>query len=320
MKKIWNAVAKDLWIVLLDIIAVNAAYYLALIIRFFVGGELRAVAVERYMPAWASFTPIYSILCILVFVAWRLYGGMWRYAGINDMNRIILANACTFVLQLLGTSIFFTRMPWTYYAIGGVLQLFLITLTRFAYRLFLVEKTKIKKTERVPALVVGSGDLGRKVVKHLEENTPYRTVAIIGQGGRSMDGIPVLPLSDIDSVIGKIQAVFVADKGLSQNDREKIRAVAGDREITDFTGALANTSGYLPVSTLLGLVEGDVILVVDGVEKKYGSNREALESLKDRYAVKCITGARIVLEKSEYWTAGFAADYKAVTGEDVSFF
>ena len=43
MKKVWNAVAKDLWIVLLDIIAVNAAYYLALIIRFFVGGELRAV-------------------------------------------------------------------------------------------------------------------------------------------------------------------------------------------------------------------------------------------------------------------------------------
>ena len=35
MKKVWNAVAKDLWIVLLDIIAVNAAYYLALIIRFF---------------------------------------------------------------------------------------------------------------------------------------------------------------------------------------------------------------------------------------------------------------------------------------------
>jgi hypothetical protein len=35
LKKVWNAIAKDLWIVLLDIIAVNAAYYLALIIRFF---------------------------------------------------------------------------------------------------------------------------------------------------------------------------------------------------------------------------------------------------------------------------------------------
>lgn len=34
MKKIWDSIAKDLWIVLLDIIAVNASYFLALLIRF----------------------------------------------------------------------------------------------------------------------------------------------------------------------------------------------------------------------------------------------------------------------------------------------
>ncbi|MBR1709805.1 MAG: hypothetical protein IJ719_13405 [Clostridia bacterium] len=37
MKKIWNLVAKDLWIVLLDIIAVNVSYFLALLVRFFDG-------------------------------------------------------------------------------------------------------------------------------------------------------------------------------------------------------------------------------------------------------------------------------------------
>lgn len=35
LKKIWNLVAKDLWIVLLDIIAVNVSYFLALLVRFF---------------------------------------------------------------------------------------------------------------------------------------------------------------------------------------------------------------------------------------------------------------------------------------------
>ena len=320
LKKTMDAVKKDLWVVVLDIVAVNVSYYLALLIRFFVGGELRAVAVERYMPAWMSFTPIYSVLAILVFMLFRLYGGMWRYAGINDMNRIILANVCTTVLHVLGTSIFFTRMPWTYYAIGGVLQFFLVVLIRFAYRLFLVEKTKLKKTEKVAALVVGSGDLGRKVVRHLEENTPYRAVAIIGQGGISMDGIPVVGFDDLDGQIEKVRAVFIADKNLSAEDRAKVKASAGDREITDFTGALANNSGFLPVSTLLSLSSGPVVLVLDGIEKKYGSGREALESLKDRYTVKSISGARIELEAAKDWTAGFAQDYKAVTGEDVSFF
>ena len=37
MKKIWKSIAGDIWVVLLDVIAVNAAYYLALMIRFFDG-------------------------------------------------------------------------------------------------------------------------------------------------------------------------------------------------------------------------------------------------------------------------------------------
>ena len=46
-------VAKDLWIVLLDIIAVNAAYYLALLIRFFdntISGIFNATK-QQYMVA-----------------------------------------------------------------------------------------------------------------------------------------------------------------------------------------------------------------------------------------------------------------------------
>lgn len=48
LKKIWNLVAKDLWIVLLDVIAVNVSYFLALLVRFFDNVELvsRKVALK----------------------------------------------------------------------------------------------------------------------------------------------------------------------------------------------------------------------------------------------------------------------------------
>lgn len=317
MKKIISSVARDLWVVILDLVAVNASYYLALLIRFFVGGELRAVAVDRYMPAWLRFTPWYSVLAIIIFMAWKLYGGMWRYAGINDMNRIIGASVTTTLVHILGTTLFFTRMPWTYYAIGAVLQFFLVTLIRFSYRILLVEKKKLKREARVECVVIGSGDLGRKVIKHLEEGGAYKPSLIISNSsaGRSMDGIPVIEM-DLEKIKGK--PVFIADKELSEGDREKIRAAAS--EVTDFTGALSNTTGFLPISSLLSLSSGPVVLVVDGKEKRFGSGREALESLKDRYAVKSISGARIEVEAAKDWTAGFAADYKAVTGEDVSFF
>ncbi len=136
----------------------------------------------------------------------------------------------------------------------------------------------------VECVVIGSGDLGKKVVRHLEENTPYRPSLIIGrESGRSMDGIPVIEM-DLEKIKGK--PVFIADKELGADEKEKIKSAAS--EVTDFTGTLSNNSGYLPVSTLLSLSSGPVVLIVDGAEKKYGSGREALESLKDRYSVKKI--------------------------------
>ena len=116
MKKKKNRIIQfikgDLWIVLLDILAVNAAYFLALVIRFYVKG-FREIATEAYIPAFIRFAPFYTLLAIIVFIAFKLYGGMWRYAGINDMNRIIGASLVTAVLHVVGTALFIRRMPIT---------------------------------------------------------------------------------------------------------------------------------------------------------------------------------------------------------------
>lgn len=72
MKKAWDAVAKDLWVIVLDIVAVNASYFLALLIRFYVNFQLRPVAVDRYLPNFQAFAPWYTVLCLVVFAAWRL--------------------------------------------------------------------------------------------------------------------------------------------------------------------------------------------------------------------------------------------------------
>ena len=37
MKRVIDAIRKDLWVILLDMVAVNLSYFLALIIRFFDG-------------------------------------------------------------------------------------------------------------------------------------------------------------------------------------------------------------------------------------------------------------------------------------------
>lgn len=118
LTRLWKAIAPDLWVVVLDVLAVNASYFLALLVRFYVNSQLRPVAVERYLPNLQAFAPWYTVISIIVFMGWRLYGGMWRYAGINDMNRIIAANVCTAAVHVVGSIAFFTRMPITYYTKG----------------------------------------------------------------------------------------------------------------------------------------------------------------------------------------------------------
>ena len=305
MKKIWDSIAKDLWIVLLDIIAVNAAYLLALLVRFYVNFEFRGVAQDYYLPAFLRFAPIYTVLCFIVFVAFKLYGGMWRYAGINDMNRIIGASLVTAVIQIIGTTFIFTpekygHMPITYYAIGAVLQFLFITLIRFGYRILLVEKKKMagKNIPAVPSMVIGAGETARKAIHHLED-TPFRPTVIVDEksAGKTLDGIEVV--SDFNAALTKVRAVFIADPNLSAEKRKEIKEACDTAgiELQDYTGYLSNLGGRIPTSSLLELVKGKITLVIDGKETEFASGEEALKSLKDRYEIKSIEGAKVELIK-----------------------
>ncbi len=326
MKKTWDSIARDLWIVLLDIVAVNAAYFLALLVRFYVNFEFRPT-VSYYLTDWLHFTPFYTVLAVVIFAVFRLYGGMWRFAGINDMNRIIGANLCTTVLQVIGTALFIRRMPITYYVIGAILQFFFVTLIRFGYRILLVEKKKVsaRKTPTVPSLVIGAGETARKAIHHLEDS-PFRATVVLDEksAGKSLDGIPIQ--ADFTEALKSVRAVFIADPNLSAEKRKEIKEAcdAAGMELQDYTGYLSNLGGRIPTSSLLELIKGKVTLVIDGKEQNFESGEEALKSLKDRYEIRAIEGARIELAKpSSAAYVGYdawAQQHKEQTGEDVSFF
>ena len=321
MKKVIESLKRDLWVVLLDIIAVNLSYYLALLIRFYVNFQLRPVAVDRYLPAFIGFAPWYTVGALLIFMGFRLYDGLWRYAGINDMNRIILGNICTSVVQIIGTSLFFTRMPITYYIIGAGLQFGFVVAIRFGYRVLLVEKRRLKRGERINTVVVGSGENGRRVVKNLEESELYRPVAIYSSSSSSsatMDGVPIVSSLSLDH----IGAVFIADPLMSGQEREEIRSAteAAGVEFHDYTGYFSNLGGRLSLTELLSTIHGPVVIELDGVEKSYKDGTAALRSLTDKYEVKEIVGQtmKIKLEKARAMSTQerLAQVYASVAGDN----
>ena len=230
LMKAGKATAQNLWTVILDIVAVNLAYFMALIIRFYVQNQMTDEALLYFLPAYANFAPFYTVACIIVFILCRLYGGMWQYAGLNDMNRILGANAITVVIQVIGTWLIMppkggpVRMPVSYYVIGAILQFAMIAMIRFGYRILLVEKRKVagRKVSTVPAMVIGAGETARKAIVHMEE-TPYRAMmAVDAKGaGKSLNGIPVI--ADYEKALANVKAVFIADRTLTPEKRKEIR-------------------------------------------------------------------------------------------------
>ena len=295
MKRVWNAIARDLWVIVLDIVAVNASYFLALLIRFYVNFQLRPVAMDRYLPNFIAFAPWFTVISLAVFAAWRLYGGLWRYAGINDMNRIIGANLCTAAIQVAGSLLFFTRMPITYYLIGAMLQFLLVTTIRFAYRVLLAEKKKINalRGKRIPTVIVGAGENGRRVAKSLEESDVYRPIAVIGSKNGVMDGIPIVTLAEMPDA----KAVFIADPLLPSAERQRIKALADARQIEfhEYTGFFSNLGGKLSLTELLATIHTPLTLVLNGEKKQFSCGEDALQALTDKYSVSEISGEDLVL-------------------------
>ena len=134
-KKDLNWIVRRILLVIYDISAVNVSYFSAILVRFYFNEEFTWMAEQLYIPAWVKIIPWYTAACIGIFLIFGLYRSRLRSAGYYDLSRIVLANlVCAFV-QVAGSCLFVCRMPVTYYFFGAVVQLTLITLSRFSLRI-----------------------------------------------------------------------------------------------------------------------------------------------------------------------------------------
>lgn len=227
MDKIKRFFKYDFFIMLLDIVVVNAAYFGALLLRFSINNKMDPL-IENYIDTVIWFAPIYTVICIIVFALFRLYGGMWRYTGIRDVNRIILSNVITSIIHVVVTVFFYQRMPVTYYVMGAAMQLIAVAFIRFAYRIAVLEKRQATKSNAVNALIIGSGENGSQTIKLLSIGVQYRPVAVLDctnkDAGKLIDGIPVYGINEFEAVItkNKIKAVFLAANILEKEQRNNI--------------------------------------------------------------------------------------------------
>lgn len=341
LERYFGWAVKRLALLLYDICVVNAAYYLALVIRFYVNGEFRQVALDRYLPAFAKFAPYYTVICVIVFIFFQLYYNRWKHAGLHDLNRIFAANAVTAVAQIAGTLLFVDRMPITYYFIGATVQFFMITVSRFSYRLFVLEMARIRSSRHATmnVMIVGVGDTARTLRRQIE-NDRYnvaRPVCIFSykpwNSGRMMNGLPVV--TDMDRLQEhlakyKVKCVILADAIMPMEIRKKIREIcqASNVEVQDFSGYLQQDGPGLTPKALLEHIGGPVDVMKDGKTVSYDDSEKALLELGGNYSVQSVSArdGRIVIELTNATVILNDVDKDWVkateeeTGKEISFF
>ena len=256
----WKMVA--FLVALYDVIAVNAAYFIALWLRF---DCAFSQIPDEYFDSWLKFLPIYSVICFVTFCGFHLYQSMWRFAGFSELKRVFAASFVSSVLQIVGITIFVCRMPMSYYVIGSGIQ-FIFTLgIRFTYRFAIMERNRrkriIQKATAKRVMLIGAGSAGQMILRDIYrvESLNEWVCCIIDDNrnkwGRYIDGVPIVGgRYDIFLNVEKygIQKIYFAIPSASAVDRRDILNICKETgcELKNLPGMYQFMTGTIRVSAM----------------------------------------------------------------------
>ncbi len=262
----------SVFLVLYDMLAVSVAYFAALWFRF---DCMFSHIPDYYLDAWIKFTPIYVIVCIICFYFLRLYKSIWRFASYNELLRTILASGITAIIHIVGITVFFKRMPISYYFIGAVLQFGLVLSIRFSYRFVLLLRREtgigVKRSEESGnVMIIGAGAAGQMILRDVNRAKELgdKVVCLIDDNPnkwrRYIDGVPVVGgrdtiLENVEKY--KVNKIYIAIPSASMSERRDILNICQetDCELKNLPGMYQLVKGDVTVSNLKNVSIEDLL-------------------------------------------------------------
>ncbi|MBR2409016.1 MAG: polysaccharide biosynthesis protein [Lachnospiraceae bacterium] len=160
---------RQILLMVLDGAAVAVSSVMALLLRFNLSfAEIQEPYLEN---VWHTLAP--NVLTVLVvFWFFRLYHSVWRYAGMYELQQIILATVTVTVLQLFGSNLAGVRMPRSYWFLYAGVLICVTVMTRFSYRIMRRIKKRVIDSRRgvevSRVMVVGAGAAADVLIRELK--------------------------------------------------------------------------------------------------------------------------------------------------------
>ncbi|HVO90836.1 MAG TPA: nucleoside-diphosphate sugar epimerase/dehydratase [Casimicrobiaceae bacterium] len=135
----------------------------------------------------------------VIFLALGLYRGLWRFASLNDLQRIALAAALGAILIPLGLVMLQlqTVVPRSVLVLYPIVLIFLMAGSRFAYRIWKEHRLYSPLAALgEPVIVVGAGDAGARLTHDLVRSRQWRVVGLLdddsAKQGRQIHNVSVV--------------------------------------------------------------------------------------------------------------------------------
>ena len=263
----WQIIA--ILLVIYDVVAVNLAFALALWFRF---DCVLSEIPQHYVYVFLRFVPIYTVSCVIVFWRCRIYHSIWRFASFSELMRVAMATLISGVFHIVAISVFFGRMPISYFIIGIALQFLLLIGVRFSYRFILLERSRLRQngtsSERV--MLIGGGNAGQMILRDAltMKEKKVRVCCIIDDNpnkwGRSIEGVPIVGGRDdilLSAEKYKIDTIYVAVPSASAEDKRDILNICKETgcELKNLPGMYQFVSGDASIRDLQDVAVEDLL-------------------------------------------------------------
>jgi FlaA1/EpsC-like NDP-sugar epimerase len=168
-----------------------------------------------------------------LFVFFGLYRGVWRFASVNDLKRIMFAVVSAtalvaLVLFMLQTGVV---IPRSVLILNPILLVMMMGGSRFTYRAWKDHQLYgVTLKQGTPVIVIGAGEAAVALVKDLARSTQWRVVGLvdddISMHGREVFGVKVLgSINQLEKICRRLSVDYVIVAMPSAHHQKRRQAI-----------------------------------------------------------------------------------------------
>ena len=200
-------------LVLTDAVLFNISYFLSYLIR--AEFNIHQIIFEQYFPIYVDNLVVITLIKIAVYYAAGLYKRLWRYAGSEELLRIVFVGALASLLSIAYIELTQQMMPRSIYILSFMFDIIFTGGIRFLYRyftggtrpvgffnavkgIFQNDKPENNQPYINRIMLVGAGDAGASIIREIRTSRSHseKVVAVIdddpNKRGRSINGVKVV--------------------------------------------------------------------------------------------------------------------------------